>query len=127
MSSDDPPGADFGALIAGALRLIRTRAELTQTAASKLPGAPDFRTISHWETRRKLPSLRLLIGYLRALDLDLCNLQEALDQISGREAEERAALDRRLIDVERRLAVLERSSAEVELFVECQTEEDPPP
>ena len=69
--------------IAEALRLIRTRKGLTQTAASKLPGAPDFRTLSHWETRRKLPSLKLLYGYLTALDLDFSDLQEAIDQVRG--------------------------------------------
>ncbi len=46
--------------IAEALRLLRTRAGLTQIAASKRKGAPDFRTLARWETRRKLPSFRLL-------------------------------------------------------------------
>ena len=69
--------------IAEALRLIRTRAGLTQTAASKRDGAPDFRTLSHWETRRKLPSIGLLYRYLGALDLDFRDLQDALDQVAG--------------------------------------------
>ncbi len=70
--------------IAEALRLLRTRESLTQTAASKREGAPDFRTLSHWETRRKLPSLKLLAGYLRSLGLDFHDLQDALDQIEGK-------------------------------------------
>lgn len=70
--------------IAEALRLLRTREGLTQTAASKREGAPDFRTLSHWETRRKLPSLKLLAGYLRSLGLDFHDLQDALDQIEGK-------------------------------------------
>ncbi len=70
--------------IAEALRLIRTRAGLTQTAAAKRQGAPDFRTLSHWETRRKQPSLRLLSSYLSTLDLDFSDLQDALDQIEGK-------------------------------------------
>ena len=69
--------------IAEALRLLRTRRDLTQKAAGQLAGSPDFRTLSHWETRRKLPSLRLLFGYLRALGLDLHDLQDALDQVGG--------------------------------------------
>ena len=45
--------------IAAALRVLRTRLKLTQTAIGQLPGAPDFRTISHWECSRKFPSLPL--------------------------------------------------------------------
>ncbi len=70
--------------IAEALRLLRTRESLTQTAASKREGAPDFRTLSHWETRRKMPSLKLLASYLRSLGLDFHDLQDALDQIEGK-------------------------------------------
>ena len=70
--------------IAEALRLLRTREGLTQTAASKRDGAPDFRTLSHWETRRKMPSLKLLAGYLKSLGLDFHDLQDALDQIEGK-------------------------------------------
>lgn len=65
-------------MYAEALRLLRTRKGLTQTAASKREGAPDFRTLSHWETRRKL-----LHNYLTSLGLDLCDLQEALHQVEG--------------------------------------------
>ena len=70
--------------IAEALRLLRTRKGLTQTAASKAEGAPDFRTLSHWETRRKMPSLKLLDAYLRSLGYDFHDLQDALDQIEGK-------------------------------------------
>ncbi len=76
-------GSDSLSVLPEALRLIRTRKGLTQTAASKRPGAPDFRTLSHWETRRKVPSLRLLSGYLEALGLDFSDLQQALDQVRG--------------------------------------------
>ncbi len=69
--------------IADALKLLRMRRGLTQTAASKVDGAPDFRTLSHWETRRKAPSLPLLASYLGSLDFDFADLQEALNQIQG--------------------------------------------
>ncbi len=68
--------------IADALRLLRTKEGLTQTAAGALDGAPDFRTLSHWETRRKLPGMRLLTGYLDALGLDFHDLQDALDAVT---------------------------------------------
>ena len=70
--------------IAEALRLLRTREGMTQTAASKREGAPDFRTLSHWETRRKMPSLKLLDGYLRSMGFDFHDLQVALDTIEGK-------------------------------------------
>ncbi len=70
--------------IADALRLLRTREGLTQTAASQREGAPDFRTLSHWETRRKMPSLKLLNNYLLSLGFDFHDLQDALDQIEGK-------------------------------------------
>ena len=112
-------------MIADALRLIRTRQGLTQTAASKLEGAPDFRTLSHWETHRKLPSLKLLTGYLKALGLDFHDLQDALDQVGklgatvGRIEELAGQVDRlarvcqdlaerRMVVLERRLLALER-------------------
>jgi len=69
--------------IAEALRLLRTRQGLTQAAASKQEGAPDHRTLSHWETGRKLPSLKLLHRYLGSLGFDFSDLQEALHQIEG--------------------------------------------
>ena len=121
--SEDVALAEFRVLIASALRLIRKRARLTQAAAGKIPGAPDFRTLSHWETRRKLPSLRLLSNYLRALGLDFSDLQRAIDQLSGRELKERAELDTRLVDLERRLVVLERARLEIELQEEGWPEE----
>ncbi len=94
--------------VAEALRLIRFREGMTQTAASRRDGAPDFRTLSHWETRRKLPSLRLLHRYLQALGLDFGDLQQALDLVSGRAAEVHEGLACRLAGVERRLSELER-------------------
>jgi len=118
--------------IADALRLLRTRKGLTQTAAGQLAGAPDFRTLSHWETRRKLPGMRLLTGYLHALDLDFHDLQDALDQVAaipgvtvGRVAElggqvDRLArvvedlADRRLVMLEKRVRRLDENAAEIE-------------
>ncbi len=70
-------------LIAEALRQLRTDQGLTQLAASKGRGAPDSRTLSHWENERKMPSLKLLDRYLKSLDLDFCDLQEALDKAEG--------------------------------------------
>ena len=111
--------------IADALRLLRTNQGLSQTAASKLEGAPDYRTLSHWETRRKLPGMRLLTGYLDALGLDFHDLQDALDAISkvpgstvGRINELAGQVDRlarACFDlVERRQVVLEQRSAKAE-------------
>ena len=70
--------------IAEALRLLRIRQGLTQTAASKREGAPDYRTLSQWESSRKLPSLKILVEYLKSLELDFYDLQEAMDQVAGR-------------------------------------------
>ena len=113
---------------AGALRWLRTRAGLTQSAAGKLDGSPDHRTLSHWETRRKVPSLPRLHGYLAALGLDFHALQDALDQSAGKTVADPsmrarlaaletrlAELDQldhqaRLVDVEGRLSELERGS-----------------
>ncbi len=121
---DDPLSV---AEIADALRLIRTRERLSQTAASRLDGAPDFRTLSHWETCRKQPSLRLLARYLRALGLDFHDLQDALDQVGeGGTTAERIAelagqidrLARAVEDLgERRQVVLERRSAKTEALI----------
>jgi len=96
--------------IAEALRLIRTRQGLTQAAASRRQGAPDFRTLSHWETRRKVPSLPLLSGYLAALDLDFSDLQAALDQVRGRPLPTSGRLDQMATSLE----ALARTMAEVE-------------
>ncbi len=103
--------------IAEALRLLRTRQGLTQTAASKRQGAPDFRTLSHWETRRKLPSMKLLNGYLSSLGLDFHDLQDALDLISNeiprRMKSALDGVDRRVEDFELRLLRLERDVREI--------------
>ncbi len=89
--------------IGKALRLLREGVGITQTEVARR-GGPDFRTISHWETGRKYPSLRLLIQYLNALELDLSDLQGALDQIAKR----RDRLTSRLTMIEQRLSGLER-------------------
>ena len=97
--------------VAEALRLLRTRSGLTQTAASKREGAPDFRTLSHWETRRKCPSLKLLHSYLGSLGLDFIDLQEALDHVEGagprRLQLEVQGLERRLKELEERFKQVE--------------------
>ncbi len=102
--------------IAEALRLLRTRENLTQTAASKRKGAPDFRTLSHWETRRKMPSLKLLYGYLTSLGLDFCDLQEALHQVEGaapkRLQDGLERLDHRVGELERHLGLEDLSQEE---------------
>ncbi len=92
-------------LIAEALRMLRTRAGLTQTAASKREGAPDHRTLSHWETRRKLPSLKLLNEYLRSLGLDFSDLQEALEQVEG---SGQSMLQKKVVELEERIVLLEQ-------------------
>ncbi len=89
--------------IAQALRLLREAEKVSQTEVARR-GGPDFRTISHWETRRKMPSLRLLIKFLDALGLDLHDLQAAFDQIAKRPDR----LTSRFTTIERRLGVLER-------------------
>ncbi len=95
--------------VAEALRLLRIRKRLTQTAASKLDGAPDFRTLSHWETGRKYPSVKLLRSYLDCLDLDFRDLQGALEQIEGtgpkRLRDGLEQLEQRVGEIEKRLGV----------------------
>ncbi len=108
--------------IGAALRELRKgRGIKTQTAAGQLPGAPDFRTLSHWETGRKDPSLPLLRSYLAALGLDFHALQDAIDQVDEADGSAKSRLRElggqvdRLARVaedlaERRLPVLERRS-----------------
>ncbi len=108
--------------IAEALRELRERRKLTQTAAGQIGGAPDHRTLSHWETGRKQPSLRLLAGYLEALGLDFRDLQDAMDQVDGsalQRIDEIAGQVDRLARVcenlgERRLTVVERRSGRID-------------
>ncbi len=103
-------------IIVVALRLLRTREALSQTAASRREGAPEFRTLSKWETGRKTPSLPLLTAYLGALGFDFHDLQDALDangaigSTGGRVAALEAQLDRTAVgmrEMESRLASLE--------------------
>ncbi len=68
--------------IAEALRRLRADRGLSQVGAARRAGVPDFRTLSHWETDRKKPSLRLLHGYLQGLGLDFCDLQDALNAVA---------------------------------------------
>ncbi len=116
--------------IAAALRELRKgRGINTQTAASQLSGAPDFRTLSHWETGRKDPSLPLLLSYLGALGLDFHALQDAIDQVDGSANQRVVKLagqldrlarvaedigERRLPVLERRFGRLDEIAAEVE-------------
>ncbi len=99
--------------IGEALRLLRTGKGLSQIDASKREGAPDFRTLSHWENNRKLPSFKLLCSYLTILGLDFGDLQAALDQVEGRMPkrlqDELERLDRRVGDLEQRLGCEPRS------------------
>ncbi len=92
-------------MIAEALRLLRTRMGLTQAAAAKLQGAPDCRTLSFWENRRRVPSLHLLRAYRTSLELDFRDLQDALDQVEGT-APKRLRAD--LASLEQRIEQLER-------------------
>ncbi|MEM7586848.1 MAG: helix-turn-helix transcriptional regulator [Acidobacteriota bacterium] len=89
--------------ISQALRLLRARLGVTQTELSQR-GGPDYRTISHWETGRKYPSLKLLAQYLAVLECDFHDLQDALDQPLG---EGPVGFRSRLEAVERRLSALE--------------------
>ena len=75
--------------IAQALRLIRSHLGFTQSVATRNAGAPDFRTLSHWETGRKVPSLKLLYRYLLSLGLDFSDLQDALDLARGERSKRR--------------------------------------
>lgn len=91
------------ALIAQALRHIRTSVGLTQTELSRR-GGPDFRTISQWEGGRRQPSLLLLIRYLNVMDADLHDLQGRIDFVAGQPKQ----LSNRLDSIESRLLALER-------------------
>ena len=94
-----------------ALRLLRVRAGLTQRAASKLEGAPDYRTLSHWENGHKTPSFMLLETYLGLLGFDFGDLQQALDQVNGRSE---TRFDREIRKVNRRVAELEERIRQIE-------------
>ncbi len=114
--------------IGEALRLLRISRGLKQVEASRLAGAPDFRTISHWETHRKIPSFKLLTGYLAALGLDFHDLQDALDRTPvmserlielGGQVDRLACMvedlaERRQVVLERRLLALEQRLAATE-------------
>ena len=89
--------------IAKALRMLRESVGITQTEVARR-GGPDFRTISHWETGRKLPSLQLLMRYLTALERDFHDLQVTLDHLANRPGR----LTRRMTRIEQRLVLLER-------------------
>ncbi len=104
--------------IAEALRLLRTSRGLTQYAAAKRKGSPNFRTLSHWETRRRVPSLKMLGGYLDSQGLDFHDLQDALDQVNGvipkRVANALSGVEQRLESIERHLRLLESRQVESE-------------
>ncbi len=110
------PGAETPAEpIAEALRLLRTRRGLSQTAASRLEGAPNIRTVCHWETGRKLPTLKLLLPYLASLGLDLVDLQDALNQVHAPHPTGCRAglkqLEQQVAEMERRLRRVEQRPA----------------
>ena len=89
--------------IAAALRLLRQSESLSKVEIARR-GGPDHRSISHWETGRKKPSLDKLYCYLNALNLTFHDLQSALDQINSQPAK----LSDRLSEIENRLTVLEK-------------------
>ncbi len=91
--------------IAEALRLLRARQGLTQTAATRRAGVPDHRTLSHWEKDSKHPRLELLYGYLTGLGLDFCDLQDILNEL---ETPSPTGCRAGLESLEQRVAVLER-------------------
>ncbi len=104
------------------MRLLRRRKGLTQTAVSKLPESVDHRSLSHWETGRKLPALKNVVAFLSALEFDFHDLQDALNAV-GSAVEPRAMrvdqisemldlLHQRLVGVERRISVVERRLSE---------------
>ncbi len=97
-----------GLPVGQALRMLRGRLGLTQNAAAKRAGSPGFRTVSHWETGNKTPSLKVVYQYLRGLGFDFHDLQEALDQHDGHPANGYGELTSRLQEVEQRLAALEQ-------------------
>ncbi len=107
--------------IADALRLIRTRKRLSQTAAGQLEGAPGFRTLSHWETRRKLPGLRLLTGYLTALGLDFHDLQDALDQVGEVPCSTTERIDKLAAEVDRLARVCEDLAERRQVVLELRS------
>ena len=97
--------------IGPALRLLRTRRGVSQTEACNREGAPSWRSLSQWETGQKVPSLRLLSCYLRSQDLDLYDLQEAIDQVAGRPPRQfrdaLSGLEQRVEEIEAQLTRLE--------------------
>ena len=78
------PEASGGSVkIGDALRILRVRRGLPQKRAGALEGAPDWRTLSHWETGRKTPSFPLLSTYLEVLGFNFIDLEEAIQQANG--------------------------------------------
>ncbi len=65
--------------------------------------------MSRRETRRKLPSVKLLRSYLDCLDLDLRDLQGALEQVEGtapkRLQDGLEKLEERVGEIEKRLGL----------------------
>ncbi len=109
VSPELPPGAEEAttqlvdlAELPAALRVLRTRAKVTQAELTRR-GGPDFRSISHWETGRKQPSLQNLVKLLNSMGADLGDLQEVLDQLAGTPAPTLERLKR----LEQRIDVLE--------------------
>ncbi len=102
--------------IGDAPRLLRVRHGLSQKDVSKREGAPNFASLSHWENGRKFPSLKLLMGYLRSLGLDFCDLQDALNEVSGPTSTGcRAELERlkeRIRELELHLGLVEEAPRE---------------
>jgi transcriptional regulator with XRE-family HTH domain len=69
-------------LVPQALKIIRQAAGLRQTQVSERSGLTKA-MISAYETGKNLPSLQSLSVYLNAIDRDLGDLQEAIDDLGG--------------------------------------------
>lgn len=94
-----------------ALRLLRSRAGLSQEQVSEGRDAPTQSQISAWEGGEQQPSVTNLFAYLSVLGCDFGDLQWAMDACRTTESVDRAqSLLERIEQISATVAELERSS-----------------
>ena len=108
----DQPDGPF-AQIGGAIKILRTKAGLTQGQLADRAGITKSQ-VSHYETRRQRPNLDSLDAIMRSLDADVLRLASALGEAEDAAAGLRAADGERIGGYELR----RRLRREVGLLIE---------